>query len=275
MTVPTIAIIGAGNMGSCLIGGLISNGHPPHKLFASDPSSEKLSELQQKTGIRTSTDNIEAIKDAEIIIFAVKPQLFHDIAKELTKLVQKNKPLVMSVAAGIRESSIQDWLGGNVAIVRVMPNTPSLISCGAAGLYANQLVNHEQHNQAESIMRSVGIVIWLSDEKQIDAVTALSGSGPAYFFLMMEALQQAGEELGLPKETARLLTLQTALGASRMAIESGKPLDELRQNVTSKGGTTEKAILVLEENQLRNIYQKALLAAKQRSEELAEIMGKM
>ena len=276
MTIPTIAIIGAGNMGNCLIGGLINNGHPSHKLWASDPSAEKLTELHQKTGIQTTTDNQKAVRDADIIIFAIKPQLFHDIAKDLSSLIQTKKPLVLSVAAGILESSIQEWLGADdIAIVRVMPNTPALIGCGATGLYANQHVTHEERNQAESIMRSVGIVIWLADEKMMDTVTALSGSGPAYFFLMMEALQQAGEQLGLPQETAKLLTLQTALGAARMAIESGKPLDELRQNVTSKGGTTEKAVSVLEENQLRRIFHKALEAAKKRSEELAEIMGKM
>lgn len=272
---PTIAIIGAGNMGSCLIGGLINNGHPGQKLWASDPGEENLKALQQKMGIQVTTNNLEAIKTAEVIVFAIKPQLFANIAQETAEVIQANKPLVISIAAGIRESSIQDWLGGNIAIVRVMPNTPALIGCGAAALYANSLVTQDQRNLAESILRSVGIAIWLRDENLMDAVTALSGSGPAYFFLMMEALQQAGEELGLPQETARLLTLQTALGAARMAIESGKPLEELRKNVTSPGGTTEKAIEVLEENGLRLVYHRALIAAKKRSEELAEIMGKI
>jgi pyrroline-5-carboxylate reductase len=272
---PNIAIIGAGNMGASLIGGLITSGHPSHAIWASDPSEEKLTELQQKTGIHTTLNNIEAAQSADIIVFAVKPSSFAAIATQLSPLIQSRKPMVLSIAAGIRESSIQHWLGGEIAIVRAMPNTPALIGCGAAALFANTYVNEEQRNLAESIMRSVGISIWLTDENLMDTVTALSGSGPAYFFLMMEALQQAGESMGLPKETARLLTLQTALGAARMAIESGKPLEELRQHVTSPGGTTEKAIFVMEENQLRTIYQRALEAAKKRSEELAELMGKI
>ena len=193
----------------------------------------------------------------------------------LAEIIQVRKPLILSIAAGIQEASIQHWLGGKIAIVRAMPNTPALIGCGAAALHANAYVSHEQRNMAESILRSTGITIWLSDESLMDAVTALSGSGPAYFFLMMEALQQAAENQGLPTETARLLTLQTALGAARMAIESGKPLDELRQQVTSKGGTTEKAISILEENHIRAIYQQALDAAKKRAEELGELLGKI
>jgi pyrroline-5-carboxylate reductase len=274
MTVPTIAIIGAGNMGSCLIHGLIQNGHPANKISASDSTEEKLSGLAS-IGIQTTTDNLQAINHADVIIFAIKPQSFHAIARELAAYIQQHKPLILSIAAGIRESSIQTWLNGDIPIVRAMPNTPALIGCGATALYANRHVSEEQHDEAESILRSVGIVIWLEDENQMDAVTALSGSGPAYFFLMMEALQQSAEKLGLTQETARLLTLQTALGAARMAIESGKPLEELRQNVTSKGGTTEKAVSVLEDNQLRAIYHKALTAAKERSEELAEMMEKL
>lgn len=275
MTTPTIALIGgAGNMGTSLIGGLINNGHPADKLWATDTSVEKLSELQKKFGIHTTTDNKQAIQSADVVIFSIKPQMFSNLAVDLADIIKAQKPLVISIAAGIRESSIQHWLGGTAAIVRVMPNTPALIGCGAAALYANALVTHEQRNMAESILHAVGIAVWLSDEKSMDAVTALSGSGPAYFFLVMESLQQAAEELGLPHDIARLLTLQTALGAARMAIEDDRPLHELRQNVTSPGGTTEKAVSVLEENNIRVIFQKALSAAKLRSEELAELMGK-
>ncbi|MBX3708466.1 MAG: pyrroline-5-carboxylate reductase [Gammaproteobacteria bacterium] len=274
MTTPSIAVIGAGNMGSSLIGGLVNNGHPSSKIWASDTSTEKLSQLQQRFQIQTTTDNIQAIQNTNIVVFAIKPQLFANVAIELKNIVQSRKPLVLSIAAGIRESSIQQWLGGHIAIVRAMPNTPALINCGAAALFANTYVNDDQRSAAESILRTVGVVVWLPDERLIDTVTALSGSGPAYFFLMMEALQQAAEHLGLPHETARLLTLQTALGAARMAIESGKPLDELRHHVTSPGGTTEKALSVLEENNIRLIFQHALQAAKHRSEELAELMDK-
>ncbi len=274
MNIPVIAIIGAGNMGSSLIGGLINTGHPCGKIWATDPDNEKLEHLHQSFQINTTPENSKAAQAADILVLAVKPQLFAQVAKDLAPQIQAHKPLVISIAAGIRESSIQHWLGGNTAIVRAMPNTPALIGCGATGLYANPFVTNEQHSLAESILRSVGVVVWLPDEKLMDTVTALSGSGPAYFFLMMETLQQAAEQLGLSADIARLLTLQTALGAARMAIESGKPLDELRRNVTSPGGTTEKAVSVLENSNIRTLFKNALQAAKLRSEELAELIDK-
>jgi len=274
MTTPIIAMIGAGNMGSSLISGLINNGHPSDKIWASDTSEEKLQSLQHSLQVHTTVNNTEAAQVADIIVFAIKPQLFAPIALELASIIQTRDPLVISIAAGIRESSIRHWLGPHTKIVRAMPNTPALIGCGATALYANAYVTNELYNMAESILRTVGVVVWLTDEKLMDTVTALSGSGPAYFFLVMEALQQAAEQYGLPIETARLLTLQTALGAARMAIESGKPLAELRHNVTSPGGTTEKAVSVLEENNIRTLFTNALQAAKLRSEELAELMGK-
>lgn len=273
MSTPVITFIGAGNMGSSLIGGLIKDGHPAGNIWACDPSQEKLDYLQQTYQIHTTTENEQAAHAAGVIVLAVKPQLFAKVTQPLASVIQGRKPLFISIAAGIRESSIQHWLGGSHAIVRAMPNTPALIGCGATALYANSHVSKEQRNTAESILRAVGIALWLDDEQLMDVVTALSGSGPAYFFLMMEALQDAAEQSGLPADTARLLTLQTALGAARMAIESGKPLPELRHNVTSPGGTTEKALSVLEENHIRDIYRKALQAARLRSEELAEMLG--
>lgn len=272
MTLPCIAMIGAGHMGSSLIGGLISNGHPSHQLWATDPSSEKLDSLKTHFKIHTTQHNIEAIEAADIVVFAVKPQLFAEVAKELAERIQTRKSLVLSIAAGIREANIQQWLGGNISIVRTMPNMAAMIGCGATALFANHFVSPHQHSMAEAIMRAVGTVVWLKDENLMDAVTALSGSGPAYFFLIMEAMQAAAEELGLPIETARLLTLETALGAARMAIESGKSPAELRQSVTSPGGTTEKALLVLEENNIRSIFKDALYAAAERSKELAALI---
>ena len=273
MNHPTIAIIGAGNMGSSLITGLIENGHPRDKLWAADQNKEKLEELVRTFQIHTTTDNKQAVEAASLVIFAIKPQTFHQIMVELSPVIQASKPLILSIAAGIREENIQHGLGGHIAIVRAMPNTPALIGCGATALYANQYVTSEQRNLAESILRAVGVVVWVEQEALMDVVTALSGSGPAYFFLVMEALQHTAEQLGLDPDVARLLTLQTALGASRMAIESGKPLDELRRNVTSPGGTTEKAISILEENNLRGLFQKAVHGAKLRSEELAALLG--
>jgi pyrroline-5-carboxylate reductase len=276
-TTPVIAIIGAGNMGSSLIGGLIKNGHPSNKLWATDASQEKLDHLQP-FHIHTTADNIKAVQAADVIILALKPQILADVAKALSQVIVAQQPLVISIAAGIRETNLQHWLSTHsptthLAIVRAMPNTPALIGCGATALYANAYVTAQQRNIAESILRAVGIVVWVKHEELIDTVTALSGSGPAYFFLMMEALQQAAEQLGLPAEQARLLTLQTALGAARMAMESGKSVAELRQNVTSPGGTTERALAVLEQKEIRALFKSALEAAQQRSIELAELLG--
>lgn len=273
MTTPVIAMIGAGNMGSSIIGGLIKDKHPSDKIWAADPSTEKLTFLQNTFHIHTTADNTQAVQSANVVILAIKPQYFASAAQTIKNDVQAKKPLIISVAAGIREASIQKLLGGNIPIVRTMPNTPALIGCGATALYANQFVTKEQRDLAESILRAAGVVVWLNDENLMDTVTALSGSGPAYFFLMMESLQHAAEELGMPSETARLLTLQTALGAARMAIESGAPLAELRRNVTSPGGTTERALSVLEEHHIRDIFRKAVHAAKKRSEELANLLG--
>lgn len=269
MTHPVITFIGAGNMGGSLIGGLINDGHPSDKIWAADPSDEKLTQLSNRFHIHTTTDNQRAVQAADVVIFAVKPQIFPSIATPLANDIKKRHSLVLSIAAGVREASIQQWLGGEAPIVRTMPNTPALIGCGATALFANRFVTTTQRNQAESIMRAVGIAVWLPEENMMDAVTALSGSGPAYFFHFMECMEQVGLEMGLPADITHLLTLQTALGAAKMAIESGAPLAELRRNVTSPGGTTEKALMVFDENQLPQLVKHALHAAKLRSEELS------
>ena len=273
MTSPVIAMIGTGHMGSSLIGGLINNGHAPDKIWAADPSEEKLSELRERFGIHTTTNNQQAVEKAQVVIFAIKPQIFHKVATDISNIIQLHKPLVISIAAGIRIENMQQWFGGSEAIVRAMPNTPALIGCGATALIANSITTQNQRNVAESILRAVGVAVWVEDEGMLDTVTALSGSGPAYYFLIMETLQEAAEELGLTPEVARLLTLQTANGAARMALESDTALSELRRRVTSPGGTTEKAVSVLEESNVRNIFRKALQAAKRRSEELATMLG--
>ena len=195
------------------------------------------------------------------------------VAEEIRDSVQAKKPLVISIAAGVREKEINRWLGGDVAIVRAMPNTPALIQAGATALYANSKVSNDRRNIAETIMRAVGVVLWIEDEQQMDVVTALSGSGPAYFFLFMETLEAAGHALGLNKETARLLTLQTAFGATKMALESTEDCATLRQRVTSPGGTTEQALRIFEEGNLRQLISQAVTAAAKRSEELAQQFG--
>jgi pyrroline-5-carboxylate reductase len=272
--IPIIAMIGGGNMGSSLMGGLIASGHPSNHLIASDLNESKLAYLATTFNIQTTTRNSDAVAKADIVVLAVKPQHLPSLAEEIAEQVQQKRPLIISIAAGVRIANMEDWLGPQLPIVRAMPNTPALIGAGAAALFANSHVSEQQRNMAESILRAVGIAVWVEQEEMMDIVTALSGSGPAYFFLMMEALQQAAEELGLPFETAKLLTMQTALGAARMAIESGEAVSELRRQVTSPGGTTEMAINVLEDQQVRRIFKQALLAAKTRSEELAELMGK-
>lgn len=264
-----IVFIGAGNMGSSLIGGLIANGHIPSDIIATDTNAEKLALLQQEWKITVSNDNAAAAEKADILILAVKPQYLKSVALEIASSLQHKKPLVISIAAGITVEHLQRWLGSDIAIVRCMPNTPALLRCGITGLFANKNTSTTQKEAAESILRAVGITIWMDNESLLDVVTALSGSGPAYFFLMMEALQEEGIKLGLTPEAARLLTVQTGLGAARMALETSHSLAELRKQVTSPGGTTEAAIKVLESSGIRKHFADAVKAAQQRAHELA------
>ena len=268
-----IALIGGGNMAASLISGLIADGLDPKKITVTDPDSEKLANLAANFAIRTTPDNNQAVANAEVVVLAVKPQVLQTVAKELAQAVQQQKPLIISIAAGIRESSLSKWLGGDLAVVRSMPNTPAMIQTGATVLFANATTSEPQRDLAESILRAVGVVQWVKDESLMDAATALSGSGPAYFFLVMEAMEAAGVELGLDSETARLLTLQTALGASRMAIECSDSPAVLRQKVTSPGGTTEQALKTFEAGELRELFSTALKAARGRAQELSDSLG--
>lgn len=274
MTHPTIAVIGAGNMGSAIIGGLLQANHPKHNIWTADSDAEKLAQIQKQHGVHITTKNSEAACHAQVIILAVKPQIIADVLHELAPIVQQQQPLLISIAAGIRVESIHALLQGNIAIIRAMPNTPALFGCGATGLYANPYTSAAGRQLTEHIFNTLGISVWLDDEKLLDVVTALSGSGPAYFFLIMEALQQAAEEMGLPGDAARMLTLQTAFGAAKMALTDPASLVDLRTRVTSKGGTTEKAINVLLENNIQELFRKTLQAAKIRSEELGKMIGK-
>lgn len=266
----TISFIGAGNMASSLIGGLLAAGYSASNIWASDPYLEKHQELKDKFGIHLTADNKQAAEQADVLIFAVKPQIFKQAALEIAPLISKKHPLIVSIAAGIPEKSILQWLNFDAAIVRCMPNTPALIQSGATGLYANKKVTAQQKSLAESILRAVGITVWVEDEHHLDTVTALSGSGPAYFFLAMDALEKAAIELGLSKESAHMLTLQTALGAARMALMSEESLEELRKRVTSPGGTTERALQVLQKGEIEALFNQAVKAAHQRSKELAK-----
>ncbi len=265
----TITFIGAGNMARSLIVGLLQD-QSNVVLRVADPDQRQLDAIRQHwPSVFVTTDNQEAIQGADVVILAVKPQIMREVVEGLAEPAQRNRPLFISVAAGIREAAINRWLGGNLPVVRCMPNTPALVQAGATGLYANTQVSEAQRSIAESILRAVGIALWFSDENSLDAVTAVSGSGPAYFFLVMEAMQAAAEQLGIPAEDAHLLVVQTALGAARLALESNDPPAELRRKVTSKGGTTEAALKVLNEGGLPELFGKALQAANNRSQELA------
>jgi len=268
-----IAFIGGGNMARSLIGGLLDDGMPAKRIWVADPNEPALHNLRDRFAVHTTPDNLEAARHAQVLILAVKPQLAKAVAQQAASVIQKQRPLVVSIAAGIRETDLRSWLGEDMAIVRTMPNTPALVRSGATALFANSMVNNEQKDLAESILRAVGMTLWVKNEDLMDAVTALSGSGPAYFFLIMEALESAGEHLGLPRDTARLLTLQTAFGAAKMALESSEELAELRHRVTSPGGTTERAIQVLQKQHVEAAFDEALRAAYQRSVELAQIFG--
>lgn len=270
MQKPTISFIGAGNMATSLIKGLLADGYPAKNIWATNHKLAQLNILEN-LGINLTTNNREAVSTAKIVILAIKPQILKSVAIEIADLVREKKPLVISIAVGISLKNLQNYfLDETVALIRCMPNTPALLGCGATGLLANSYCSSTQKNTAEAIFRSTGIIVWLTEENQIDVVAALSGSGPAYFFLFMEALQQAGIELGLSAENAMLLTQQTALGAARMAIESKVSIEQLRKNVTSPGGTTQRAIEILNQAHFSELVKKAVIGAKERAAELAK-----
>lgn len=260
-------------MARSLIGGLIADGWDPARIRAADADPGQLERISGTFPVSTFTQNSAAAADADVVVLAVKPQITAAVARELADTIVRQQPLVISIAAGIREATLRGWLGEQAAIVRSMPNTPAMVQSGAAALYANSAVSEAQRSIAESILRAVGIALWIEDESLMDAVTALSGSGPAYFFLFMEALETAGCELGLPAQTARLLTLQTAFGAAKMALESSEDVATLRRRVTSPGGTTESAIAVLEKSGFTGLLNRALQAAATRSREIADEFG--
>lgn len=272
MNTENIVFIGGGNMARSIIGGLIADGFDPSLIRVAEPDASQRETLAASFGVHTVDDGSSIISDAGTVVLAVKPQLLKEVATSLAHAVQQSRPLVISVAAGIRSTDLDGWLGGNVTLVRSMPNTPALVQSGATGLFASNC-NEEQKARAEFILRAVGLTLWLDDEAMLDAVTALSGSGPAYFFYVIEAIEKAGTNLGLDARAARLLALQTAFGAAKMALESNDEPATLRERVTSKGGTTEAALAVLKNGGLEDLFARALGAAHDRSVELADMLG--
>ncbi len=271
MSKPIIAFVGAGNMAASLIGGLRAQGVAASAIRASEPGTEQRARLQQEHGITTFANNADAIEGADLIVLAVKPQIMKAVCLDLAAHLAPNQ-VIISIAAGISCASLENWLGER-PVVRCMPNTPALLRQGVSGLFANPRVSAAQKAQAEQVLSAVGLALWLDNEAQIDAVTAVSGSGPAYFFLLIEAMTEAGEKLGLPRETAAQLSIQTALGAARMASESDVDAAELRRRVTSPNGTTEAAIKTFQAGGFEALVQQALNAAANRSTELAEQLG--
>jgi len=268
-----IAFIGGGNMARSLIAGLTADGHLPSALIVSDPDAHKRDRLAAAYGCRSAPDNPSAIAQADVVVLCVKPQIAPSVCRELASALPEPAPLVISVMAGVTEAAILRWLGREVPLVRAMPNTPVMVQSGAIGLHAGAAASGEQLNLAEEILRAGGLTRWVDDEQALDIVTALSGSGPAYFFLFIEALELAAVEQGLDAETARLLSIQTALGAARMAVESNDSPAELRARVTSPGGTTERAIAAFEDGDLNALVARAVAAARQRAEELSQLLA--
>ncbi len=263
----TIGFIGAGNMAYALVSGLINNGFSATNIKLSDTDEVLLSQRKTEFGVEVFTDNSQMTMQCDVIVLAVKPQVLPGVCTQL-KVHTQRKPLVISIAAGVKIDTINHWLKGGASIVRTMPNTPALIGQGATGMVANDAVSNEQKALAESILGSVGICFWLQEETLLDAITALSGSGPAYFFLMIESMTNAGVALGLDQEMAETLSIQTALGASTMAKENDDTVRELRTKVTSKNGTTQAAIESFQDQDFETIVSHAMRAAFERAREM-------
>lgn len=263
-----IGFIGAGNMATSLAGGMIAKGIRPARIWMSDPSPERLEEVARLHRVHVSADNLDVAGRADVLVLAVKPQAMAAVCEPLREIIRARQPLVISIAAGVTVENLRQWLG-EASIVRCMPNTPALVRAGATGLYAAAGVSAEQRDTASQILGAVGLTFWFDNEQELDAVTAVSGSGPAYFFLLMETLIDAAKAQGLKPDTARQLVLQTAWGAAQLAITSEVGPDVLRQRVTSPGGTTAAALGVFEEAGFAEQVQAAVAAARERSETLS------
>lgn len=269
MDKPRLAFIGGGNMAKSLIGGLIDKGFSSRCISVSDPVEKNLDQFNRKFGIATTSDNSIAAKDVDLIVLCVKPQILESVCRELQASLNQTPPAI-SIAAGIPLSLLMDWLGEDTPIIRCMPNTPALVQSGAAGMFANEKVDEKLRNLAEEIFDAVGLCCWLEKEEDIDLVTAVSGSGPAYFFLFMEAMEKVAIDLGLDQEISRKLIIQTVLGAAKMAAESDMNPSELRSCVTSPGGTTEKAVNAFLEGDIMGLFNKAMNKALERATKMAK-----
>ena len=266
-----ITFIGGGNMARSLISGLIMKGREPSSIHVAEPVAALRDALLEDFGVSVFDTGTAAVSDSSTWVFAVKPQVMRAVCESLAKQAQAQRPLVISIAAGITGSQLDRWLGGALPVVRTMPNTPALLGAGVTGLHASKHVDAEGRTFAESLLAAAGQTVWIDDEDLMDAVTAVSGSGPAYVFLLAEAMIEAGISEGLPAEAARTLALQTVLGAARMLTAEDAPeAAELRRRVTSPNGTTQAAIETLEAGGLRTLVADAIHAARKRGRELSD-----
>lgn len=268
-----LTVLGAGNMGRALIGGLLRHGMRPEQITVGESQAAARAALSQEFGITATADNAAATGKANLIVLAVKPQDTGSVLAPLAPGLQQRRPVVLSIAAGVRVPALQRWCGTGVPVIRAMPNRAAFVGAGITGLFAPAGVDASQRAMAAQIMQSVGEVVWVPTEEALDVVTALSGSGPAYFFLLAEAMEKAGVELGLPGDTARRLSIATLHGAGLLAQSSDGDLARLRAEVTSKGGTTEAALRVLQAADYEELISRAVAAAARRGSELAEQIG--
>lgn len=273
MTNQQLAILGGGNMGRALIGGMLRRGTRPEHITVGESSEAAREALSADFGVECTADNAAAVEQASVIVLAVKPQVAGTVLAPLQPALQRSRPVVISIAAGIRLAALESWCGAGVPVVRAMPNRPALVGAGATGLFAPPSVADAHREVAARIMQAVGEVIWVASEDDIDVVTALSGSGPAYFFLLAELLTQGAIDLGLGPEAARRLAIATLHGAGQLAHAGDGDLARMRAEVTSKGGTTEAAVKSFEAADLRGSVARALEAATRRSRELAAQFG--
>ncbi|MCD9125501.1 pyrroline-5-carboxylate reductase [Luteimonas fraxinea] len=264
-----IVFIGGGNMARSLIGGLVARGGDAASVRVVDPNADSRDALARDFGVRTFENAADAVDGAATWVLATKPQVLRGVCESLADVAQATQPLVLSIAAGITATQLDRWLGGHVPVVRTMPNTPALLGAGVTGLFANTRVDDAGRARAQALLESAGETVWIEDEARMDAVTAVSGSGPAYIFLLAEAMEEAAIAQGLPAKDARTLVLQTVLGAARMLVESDEAPAELRRRVTSPGGTTQAAIETFEAGGLRTLVGEAIANAARRGGELS------
>jgi pyrroline-5-carboxylate reductase len=266
-----VAFVGGGNMARALAGGMLAAGYEPSHILISEPVAENRRRLAEELpGAIVSADNEQVVSEAACVLFAVKPQILSAVCRPLAAVMQRSRPLIISIAAGVRSDDIDSWLGGGHAVVRVMPNQPALLRLGISGMYANRRTTAAQLEAARSIIKTTGPVIAVPTEADIDTVTAVSGTGPAYFYLLVDMLVKVAEQLGLDHDAALALTLETARGAGEMAEQSGETMDTLIARVRSPGGTTAAAFDYIDSTNFRDIFSAAVIAARDRAVELAD-----